>query len=154
DRNDPLIKRGLDYLRGKTRLSTYVRSLQTLAFVEAGFPEDDGRIQRNVNHLLDIRVKRDGKLEGWSYDRAGAAAGRPDNSNTHYALLALHAARGKVKIDRKVWQEVRELFERTQHTDGGWDYTPYNREPPSLTMTTAGLCALLMAGLELNPGRE
>jgi hypothetical protein len=157
---DEMITRGLEYLRKKDRLTTYVRSLQTLAFVEAGFPEDDVRIQQNIKRLLEIRIVRGGKLEGWPYDYTDSPVKTgPDNSNTQYAVLALHAARTKVKIGKEVWEEIRDYYERTQHEDGSWDYAPYrkaefNREAPSLPMTTAGLYGLLTAGMESKQGRE
>jgi hypothetical protein len=79
----------------------------------------------------------------------------PDNSNTQYALLGLHAAHtaGAV-IDREVWTSIRDFYVRDQFPEGGWIYSRAGMQPPILTMTTAGLCGLLISGMELNAGRE
>jgi hypothetical protein len=159
-RDDPVITNGLRFIRGLSQPTTYVRSLQTMVYAEAGFNEDRGRIQQSVDHLIKTRVVRDGRLEGWSYDYAGNRNARADNSNTQYALLGLHMGRiGGAKIDATIWTEIRDFYKRTQNEDGGWDYVPNDRGPfrkegSTLTMTTAGLCGLLIAGMELNPGRE
>jgi hypothetical protein len=159
-RDDPVITNGLRFIRGLSQPTTYVRSLQTMVYAEAGYNEDRGRIQQNVDHLIKARVIRGGQLEGWSYDYAGNPNARADNSNTQYALLALHMGRvGGAKIDAAVWKEIREFYKRTQNADGGWSYAPADRGPfrkdgSTMTMTTAGLCGLLIAGMELNPGRE
>jgi hypothetical protein len=158
--SDRVITDGLRYIRTLSQPSTYVRSLQTMVFVEAGQNEDRGRIQSNVDHLLKIRIYRGGQLDGWGYDFAGNAGVRADNSNSQYALLALHMGRlGGAKIDPAVWKEIRDFYKRTQNADGGWSYGPdgrgaFGESGSTLTMTTAGLSGLLISGLELNPGRE
>src|SRR5262249_18260668 len=82
-----------------------------------------------------------------------------DNSNTQYALLGLYAARlGGAKIDVEIWKAIRKFYEDTQNDDGGWGYSegglgPFGKSS-KLTMTTAGICGLLIAGMELNAGRE
>ena len=92
-----------------------------------------------------------GRLLGWGYPDRGD---RPDNSNTQYALLGLYEAhRAGVKIEPEVWRSIREFYTRTQKADGSWSYRA-DVKAPSLTMTTAGLCGLLIAGMELNEGRE
>jgi hypothetical protein len=147
--NDPLIDRGLNYLRTVEPNYTYVVGLQTMAFAEAGRNEDRERIQRNVAWLL--RGFRGDTFRGWDYTGISPSA---DNSNTQYALLGLHAAHvSGARIDPAVWQAIRDFYIRTQDRNGGWGY---NRGPrdPSLTMTTAGLCGLLIAGMDLNAGRE
>lgn len=160
---DPLIQRGLNYTR-KLELdngsTTYMVGLQTMVFAAAGFPEDKERIQRNVDWLIDARYLRDGQLRGWSYTKRRSEA---DNSNTQYALLGLHDGHmAGAKIDPAVWQSIREFYMRTQKLDanadlpGAWGYNPDRPEKNEsrLTMTTAGLCGLLIAGMELNDRRE
>src|SRR5262249_24852877 len=62
------------------------------------------------------------------------------------------------KIPRHVWESVRDFYVRTQVPTGpgeaAWTYGPHHNNFPTLTMTTAGLCGLLIAGMELNAGRE
>src|SRR5947209_15749529 len=100
-----------------------------MVFVEAGQNEDLGRIQQNVDHLIEIRLPRGGgRLEGWSYDFPGNPNARADNSNSQYAVLALYMGRvGGARIDPKIWEEIRDFYTRTQSDDGGWSYAPLDR---------------------------
>src|SRR5262249_17438959 len=54
--NDPVVERGLKYVRTLEPAKTYVVALQTMVFAEAGQNEDKERIQRNVDWLLAARV--------------------------------------------------------------------------------------------------
>jgi hypothetical protein len=155
--DDPCVARGLEWLRLQDPEATYVRALQTMVFAEAGRPEDRERLRQNVDWLLRARLLRNGQFQGWTYDdRTLLAVG--DNSNTQYALLGLHAAKSAgIPIPRRVWEEIRDYYLRTQLADGGWAYTPIGPLAgggSTLTMTTAGICGLLIAGAELNQGRE
>lgn len=150
--DDPLIQRGLKYLRTIPPKSTYVVGLQTMVFVEAGQNEDRERIQRNVNWLIDARIMSGKTLQGWSYLQGGANTS--DNSNSQYALLGLHAGKtAGAKIDREVWESIRDYYMRNQYASGGWGYRNSDNAA-TLTMTTAGFCGLLIAGMELNDQRE
>ena len=156
--DDPLIERGLTFLRTIEPAHTYVVGLQTMVFALAAKSEDRVRIQRNVEWLVRNRVYRNGQFVGWDY-RQGNRSGRSDNSNTQYALLGLHEAHlAGAKIDREVWEAIRSYYALSQRGDergdGGWGYAPLEGNGPTLTMTTAGLCGLLIAGMELNEGRE
>jgi hypothetical protein len=149
--DDPVIERGLKYLRSVEPRDTYVVALQTMVFAEAGRPEDRQRIQRNVDWLIEARVIEDGKLRGWTYI-TGTRGG--DNSNTQYALLGLHAGHvAGAKIDEAVWRSIRDFYITTQEGDGGWVYNRSYGGGSMLTMTSAGLCGLLIAGLEAETGR-
>ncbi len=149
------VKRGLSYLRGLESTNTYVRALQNLVFVEGAQVEDLARIRANVQWLLEARNFDNGKLTGWGYTMR-EVGGSSDNSNTQYALLGLWAGKqAGVKIEREIWESIREFYLRTQEVNGGWAYSV--QRPlggPRLTMTTAGLSGLLISGMELNTGRE
>ncbi len=154
---DAHVKKGLAYLRKLEPGKTYVRAMQTMVFVEAGQPEDRQRIRDNVNWLIDARVMRNNQLTGWSYGKGPTAS--TDNSNTQYALLGLWAGRqAGVDINRQVWESIRNYYVANQDADGAWIYSRAGASSdfsrPSLTMTTAGLSGLLIAGMELNVGRE
>jgi hypothetical protein len=149
-----MIQRGLAYLRQIEPTQTYVVSLQTMALAEAGRIEDRQRIQNNVNWLLKA-MKRDfnGQCMGWSYVQGGGQGS--DNSNTQYALLGLLAGRtAGARIDRATWQSIQNYYLVTQMPDRGWRYSPADPRGSTLTMTNAGLCGLLITGMELNTGRE
>jgi hypothetical protein len=140
--DDPVIQRGLRYLRVVRPGRTYSAALQTMAFARAGEAQDRERIQRNADWLLAARLR-----DGWGYSKRPGGA---DNSNTQYALLGLEAARrAGANVDRKALEELRKFYLDTQ-VKGGWSYRP--GEPPTLSMTAAGLCGLVLTGRELGAG--
>lgn len=152
--DDPIIERGLKYIRQLEPRHTYVVGLQTMVFALAGKKQDGVAIQRNVDWLVKARVMSGRTLHGWNYG-AGGPAQTPDNSNTQYALLGLHEGhQAGAKIDREVWESIREFYIKTQNNDGSWGYRQQMRDAGTLTMTTAGICGLYIAGAELNEGRE
>ncbi|HEV3204931.1 MAG TPA: DUF4159 domain-containing protein [Gemmataceae bacterium] len=152
--DDPIIERGLKFLRNVPPESTYVVGLQTMVFAAAGRNEDREKIQRNVEWLIKTRVFQLNQFVGWGYGKGGF--GGSDNSNTQYALLGLHEAhQAGAKIDREVWKSISDFYKFSQHPDGGWGYsTLLGNAGSTLTMSTAGLCGLLIAGQELNDKRE
>jgi hypothetical protein len=153
--DDPMIERGLKYLRNLPPKHTYVVGLQTMVFAAAGRSEDRERIQRNVNWLINARVVRDGRFIGWTYGQETAVALSADNSNTQYALLGLHEGHlAGAKIEPRVWKEIQDFYVASQRQDGGWGYANFENNGSILTMTTAGLCGLIIAGLNLNDSRE
>jgi hypothetical protein len=153
--DDPIIDRGLKFLRTIPPESTYVVGLQTMVFAAAGRNEDRERIQRNADWLIEAAFDRRGGFAGWSYGKKNGFGGNGDNSNTQYALLGLHEAHlAGAKIDRKYWKAIRDYYVQTQRPDGGWGYAPHFNNGSTLTMTTAGLCGLLIASAELNSSRE
>jgi hypothetical protein len=54
--DDPMVQKGLAWVRQQEPDKTYVRGLQTAVFVKAGQPEDKERIQHNADWLIDARV--------------------------------------------------------------------------------------------------
>jgi hypothetical protein len=146
DPKDPSIQRGLAYLRKIPPDRTYVVGLQTMVYCLAGEKADKERIQRNVNWLLSARLPT-----GWSYT-SGARAGIADNSNSQYALLGLHEALlAGARVDRKALRQIQTFYRQTQTKSGGWGYRPGLEPTP--TMTTAGLCNLIITGMDLAIGK-
>ena len=162
------LKEGLDYLRtirpkldanrqiaGGDTTQTYTVSLQTMVYVLAGHPEDRDRIQDNVDWLMAARIPKSG---GWTYGRPDPVSVY-DASNTQYALLALHEAiRGGAKVDKGALEEVQKFYLGTQRhgdetVEGSWSYLSVGVDP-SMTMTTAGLCGLLITGMDLEKGHQ
>jgi hypothetical protein len=148
------IARALAYLRTIEPDATYVIGLQTLVFARAEPKKDLARIQRNVDRLLAARCRdAHDQLLGWTYRGSTQVA---DNSNTQFAVIALDAAdRAGAKVQRKVWEEIRDYYVRTQQSDGGW---VYNASLPNatrtLTMTYAGTCGLLLAQQRLRDRKQ
>jgi len=145
DVKDEAVQRGLKYLRGVEPSKTYVVGLQTMVFCLAEPEKYRELIQRNVDWLQKAKL-----TNGWTYN---ISTTRPDTSNSQYALLGLHEAhRAGFKIDPKVFEEVRRYYVdtiglTTDKKAGGWRYPDSNNN--SITMTTAGLCNLLIAGMDL-----
>jgi Domain of unknown function (DUF4159) len=155
--DDDTVKKGLDFIRKLEKPATYVRSLQTMVLVEVGQPQDLELIQENVKHLLKIAIKDGGNLLGWGYDRGGGGfPSRPDNSNTQYAVLALWVAR-QHGLPKSIWEEVNDFYTKSQSKRGSWGYE-YHPGGESiderLTMTSAGLCGLFIAEMEMAAGRQ
>jgi hypothetical protein len=146
---DPIIKRGLEYLRSVPPTQTYTVGLQTMVFALAGQPVDKPRIRRNVDWLLSTRLP-----DGWTYAKLDAGSGGvADNSNTQYALLGLHAAmEAGVEVNRKALEDLLDFYRRTQTANGAWVYR--RGTGPTLTMTTAGLCGLLITGMDVNKSKQ
>ena len=177
---DEIIQNGLRYLRTLNPTTTYVRSLQTMALAEAYLKTptradvqklkavDLDRIRQNLLWLANNRAFEGGAFSGWGYP----STNRADNSNTQYALLGLLAGKqvglDMATLDDKgqpvwpsVWKDIRKAYETTQAENGGWHYLPSNPKKKLqfatgtyLTMTSAGVCGLFIAGQQLNQGRE
>ena len=162
--DDPAVKAGLEFLRSVKKPGTYVRALQTLAFVEAGLSHELGYIRENVDYLLSDKsafYDEAGNLLGWGYT-SPASTRAADASNTQYALLAIWVAHHtkKAPVSPNFWDKVRALYTRTQQPDGGWTYAVEGtgggglRRGSYLTMTCAGLTGLLMSQMELNADKK
>jgi hypothetical protein len=143
----------INYLRQLEPQHVYVVSLQTAVFCRLNEKKDADLISRNVAWLEKALVRKEGRLQGWSYSIEGQ---RADNSNTQYAIMALHrAAQAGFKPENKeLWNEVRAAFVAGQHQDGGWGYM-FGVSPTSTqTMTLAGLCNLLICDEMAKPTKE
>ncbi|WP_439620960.1 DUF4159 domain-containing protein [Gemmata sp.] len=165
--DDPAVKRAIDYLRKLTETpkKTYVVALCNLVFAEVRDPKDRPLVQKNADWLVrsglgwkpDADGRVAGELNGWSYPQNQIA----DNSNTQYALLGLYAAKqAGAKLHESVWAGVQKYYSSSQipvtPTTGAWPY--YNArdaggraaDTPSISMTVAGVCGLLIARMGLD----
>lgn len=141
---DIAVVKGLKVIRELDTKQTYVISLQTMVLCKANQKRDREQIQKNVDWLMSARVLKSEALTGWTYN--SGPTGRADNSCTAYAVMALRAAKqAGAKVDEKLWKDLRDLYLRTQHNDGGWGYMPENASPTTQTMTMAGMNSLLTA---------
>src|SRR5947209_6066804 len=163
DADRPRVEKALSYLRGLEVNSVYARALQTMALTEASLDprrdevsrkKDLEVIRRNVQWLINARVVNDGRLQGWAYNNVNK--GSKNASTSQYALLGLWAGKqAGIEIKRDLWEAIRDYYVRTQDPQAGfWIYDPQfgprGHDQPSITMTTAGLAGLLIAGMELN----
>jgi hypothetical protein len=137
--SDPQIQKALVYLRKFKPEKTYVTSLQTMVFVRAEPQKDSLLINRNVKWLEGIQIMEGQRKGGWSYPQ-----GSGDNSNSQFALLALHEAeRAGVQVSDKTWRLARTYWEDCQNPDGSWGY--YKPMSGYGSMTCAGITSLVIA---------
>lgn len=142
------VMQGLAWLREQKPEGTYAVSLQTLAL--ARIVPESGRaiVERNVS-WLEAAQSQDGKFAGaWSYRQAHL--GIPgDNSNSQFAILALHAAAELgVEIEEATWKRARQYWIECANTDGSWGYTKDVTSGKG-SMTCGGVTSLLIAAKHL-----
>lgn len=145
------IQQALKYLEaiGNPKM-TYATSLQTMVYCAVDPKRHQARIAENVKWLESTQIAS-GPVQGsWAYS---GRQGSGDNSNTQFALLALHdAERVGVKVDDRVWRASIAYWSRTQRPDGAWGYTPH--EGPTGSMTCAGIASLVIASGQLGAGQS
>lgn len=145
DSKSNVVKKGLKYLRDVPASQTYVVALQTMVFAQAGYPEDRKLIERNIQWLIDAQ-----KDSGWGYTKSPPT----DNSNTQYAVLGLHAGiEAGVNVDKKALERIRNYMLSSQ-ADGAWGYDRGGDRTPRMTMICAGLCNLIITGMDLDVGKQ
>lgn len=134
----PKIQKSLDFLRALKPDKTYTVSLHAMALA-AGEPRRDlPLIQADANWLELAQIKQGERAGSWSYGQGGVIAG--DNSNTQFAVLALHEAeRAGAKVNAQVWRLAADYYRREQNPDGSWGYQP--QLSGSGSMTSAGIGA-------------
>jgi hypothetical protein len=141
---DPVVVKAVEYLVQKEPKKTYVVSLQTQVLCRVDAKKHKEQIQKNVDWLLEKAIRKDDRLVGWSYPGQQLA----DGSNTHFAVVTLHAAaQAGAKVDVRIWQQIRDLYQRSQ-TDGGWGYyadRAFGGDRRSANMTICGLLGLTIA---------
>jgi hypothetical protein len=150
---DPHIQKSLAYLRKKELRLTYTVSLQTMVLCAAEPKKDLLLIKRNVRWLEGQQLRDEDRKGTWGYgmDNLGQQRGSGDNSNTQFALLALHEAeRAGVSVNEQTWRLALHYWQQTQNLDGSWGYMP--NHPGTGSMTCAGIAALVIAGEKLNSG--
>jgi len=142
--DEPHVKAALDYLeRQKPPGSTYSTSLHIMAFCQADPLRYKLKIASLALWLEAHQVKGEGPTRGgWSYT---PTVGIADNSNTQFAMLAMHEAeRVGVKISDQTWQLAKEYWIKNQVYDkgrGAWGY----HNGVSGSMTCAAIASLIIA---------
>jgi hypothetical protein len=139
--NDPAVAKALDYLAKLPPRKTKVVSLQIRALAKADPRKYAIPIQAGAGWLAGSAIRQDGRLGGWSYPTLSTV----DGSNTHFAVVGLHAAvQAGAKIDPRLWGDIQDLYARTRK-DGGWVYHPAADTRPTRSMTAAALVGLSLA---------
>ncbi len=138
--DDERMQKALNNLRKIRPERNYVVSLQTMVFARAEPDRDRERILRNVKWLESTQIVEGINKGAWSYP-----GGDGDNSNSQFALLALHEAeRVGVGASDRTWRLAKMYWEKCQNIDGSWSY---NRLMLGGTgsMTCAGITSLVIA---------
>ncbi len=140
------IKKALAFLRKVPPTQTYSVSLQTMAMCAASPREDLVQIQKNVNWLEQAQQ------EGGEWSYGIAKGGRGDNSNSQFAVLALHEAeRVGATVKPETWERAAEYWRKCQQADGSWAYTKAGGSGTG-SMTCAGIAATVICrGRVSNP---
>ncbi|MEM7560100.1 MAG: hypothetical protein AAF394_13350, partial [Planctomycetota bacterium] len=146
----PKLQKALDHISSRELAFVYTVSLQTMALCTANPRKYAPLIRRNAEWL--IKAQNRGKVDewngGWSYDQDQSQP--PDESNSQFALLALHEAQrsGVANYPQATWDKVfqRSLsyWERVQLNSGAFGYRGDTK--PRGSMTCAGIASLVIAG--------
>jgi hypothetical protein len=141
--DDAAIAKAVDYLVKLQSKKTYVVSLQTQVLARVDAKKHAKLIQANADWLLANAIKANNKLVGWSYPINDIA----DGSNTHFAVMGLHAAaQAGATIDNKVWTQIRDFYVKTQRNEG-WAYYSDAKQPTTVSMTGCGALGLAVTAM-------
>lgn len=150
--DDEPVRKALDYLRSSQEPDdTYEVSLLLMVYAAAKDKDDNGRMRRLVTRL-EKSQKSFGPMKGcWSYSTANAIIDTGgDHSNGQFAVLGLfEAAMAGIPVDRKVWENARNHWERAQSGDGGWGYASVGGNDATGSMTVAGIAVQVMTSAML-----
>jgi hypothetical protein len=115
------MRKALDWLRRQEPQDTYSVSLQTMVLAATAAGRDLVIVERNVRFLEESQINRGPGSGSWSYG-PGRATG--DNSNSQFAVLALHEAeRAGVTVREQVWTRAHQYWTACANGDGSWGYT-------------------------------
>ena len=140
DDTAPAVRRGLAWLRTQVPNDTYAVSLQTMALAMLAPEADAAILARNVAWLEEGQVRAGPGAGSWSYKHT-PGGGIGDNSNTQFALLALHeAARAGIAVREETWVRSQQYWASCANADGSWGYS--GRSPGTGSMTCAGITSI------------
>ncbi len=151
---DESIQRALKVLRAQMPSQTYSASLNTMVLAIAEPAKDAQSIARNVRWLEQAQIQEGPRKGSWTYGNSNIHAG--DNSNTQFAVLALHEAeRAGVKVSDTTWRLSYAYWQSAQNNDSSWGYQKVGERsvsPGTGSMTCAGLTSLIISAGRMNDG--
>ena len=153
---DKDVAKALKYIESISPSGTYSTSLQVMVLAQADAKRYQLKIRQAVDLLVATQLK-DGDYKGaWGYSNGKKASFSADNSNTQFAVLALHEAeRAGIHVDNAVWQRALDYWLSAQSTtDGSWGYVklkPGQRLAGTGSMTCAGIASVVIASSKLKP---
>src|SRR4051812_21111187 len=123
---------------------TYNASLMIMALAQADAKKYGPTIRKLALALAARQMRDDRTKGGWSYK--GPGDGSSDNSNTQFAILALHEAeKAGAKISDQTWQLALNYWQQPgmQNSSGGFGYG-LNQQNATGSMTCAGIASLII----------
>lgn len=146
--DDSRVQKSLTYLRTIPPERTYVVALQTMVFARAEPNKDHKLILRNVEWLESEQITEGANNGAWTYPNMDGNRG--DQSNSQFALLALHEAeRVGVVASHQTWLRAKKYWEKCQNIDGSWRYLTLPIGTGS--MTCAGITSLVIIADRMQP---
>ena len=138
------IAMGLEYLRNlEAPQRTYAAALQTMVYCKATPKKDRLLIRRNVGLLESWQIREGNRQGAWSYS-SQIARNSGDNSNSQFALLALHEAeRVGIEVSKQTWRRALSYWTKNQRPDGSWGYI--EGTPGTGSMTCAGIASMVIS---------
>jgi hypothetical protein len=145
DPHQPPLSASIQWLLEAQLHGTYAVALRVFALAQLENPDHLPSLQRDADWL----VKAASDQGGYTYSSLdGAPSNAVDNSNSHFAALAVEAARQRgATVPQEYWQRVWNYWSRQQQGDGGWGYRllPGSLRTRSYgAMTAAGLAVMLV----------
>ncbi|MGI9517189.1 MAG: DUF4159 domain-containing protein [Pirellulaceae bacterium] len=148
DARDATIQRSIRYLNSldlrDDRLSVYTASLMTLVYCELDADLYRSRIRSCVEFLGEAQIAQGPLAGGWSYYLGG---GRPDGSNSQFAILALsEASKYDIDVAQDVWQRAQWYWEAMYKGNGRFIYRDdqYHRDVATGSMVCAAISSLII----------
>ena len=137
----PAMRRALAWLRQQEPDETYSVALQTMILAMLAPEADRAILERNVEWLERAQVKQGPGSGSWTYGQTNGA-GMGDNSNSQFAVLALHeASRAGILVRDDTWIRAQQYWVACHNADGSWGYTLGNAGG-SGSMTCAGIASV------------
>ena len=137
----PQVQKSLAFLRKLQPTATYSVALQTMVLCAAEPRRDQVKIQDNVRWLESVQLPKG----NWSYPQGGG-----DNSNSQFAVLALHEAeRAGATVQLETWNQAAKYWKESQNPDGSWGYQ--SKWDGLGSMTCAGIGATVICAGRANP---
>lgn len=145
--NGTLVRQLLDELKPLSmdgHSGTYAHSLRANALAVYNRPQDRSTLLADVRYLLETA-----QVGSYTYGLPEGQERPPgliawDHSNTQYGQLGVWAgADAGLAVPAAYWRDVEIHWDDTQRPNGGWGYQ--RTDPPTLTMTCAGVASLFVA---------
>jgi hypothetical protein len=144
--NDPVITRAVNVVSKAAPSLTETYALgASIMFLDRYGDKAGGNYSGAINRMAQRLQADQRKTGGWSYGGMNNQSFE-DNSNTQFAILGLWVARKHNLNVEKSLLLAEKRFRNSQDQTGGWTYgfSGPNGDPPTPTMTCAGLLGLFL----------